>query len=1537
MAKADKNRQPGKQAGPRNDIFKQTNPDSGRPDFSGKVGLSSVLLRFASRHNHYNHLSPFLRQHLQAFNRSLPVYQILRRYSFSNEARESNPLTWRLKPRPQPPEKNRGRKQALFESNYYDSDSGSASQFPGEESYEPLYNQVEPEWEAEYEELDYSLAPASTELERAPENFESLPNRIYFVPPALRGITSYSEREADQAQDVQNRPPSPQSTRTGDSANNEGLPGQAIEREIQPTRKLNSNPPAMFNALARFSAPLAPEKAGQLNPSVSNPVIGEGLQETAFSPASPSHQSLFGLLTNLPDEQANRPGSYPALERSFSQNRQTPPVNQPEQKPQSSINRSREEVVAFEPAGYEAPVTSAEALATFTPPALRNPAGTNLPVLESFSYAPLTSASEAHLFAEQASPVENQTGPVERVLRQKEAGPATAAPVEGQPASSEGRKDDAGSSIGSRQYEEIIPAEIQPALAQPYSNLPGFKEIEAFAPVDFSGSDSPAKAAGQSSPDNIQRSFYVPAETGRAEVFSTVSTFTGFTGNLATQGSLSNPASFTALGRALQRSLAPGFAQSESQHEAGYEAQTYSPVWRQLATRQSPKANQTDIFPGATAKSLPENQIEAATVANRAEQINYRQLQPESSVEQQALPNPIANFRAAFNEADLASGQAERTLDSSAGNFATILDGSLAFSLPQAANPVIAPALSQSQQVLARYFLPESSVEVSESIQPLPGISSIGSSYVNLNSTDGYARAISGNSQEFNLERGLHVFATKQPSRQPATQNNEVNRTFNAKASAETLTPASATAITNGPILQNQANTFASVDFEQAAPLTPGILPQTSTSDLNRYAGENALQRAINTAIEQYRFEALTAETQTAPDTIYRRLAQPQNRLKQNQAASLEQVQAEQAQLERESLLPSGGNQTDSLEPSEQLKAPPMIAPLQRAVARMATTENTAGQLASASLIEGTEPAALQYVLPPLVRNKAGKQPPVPVELARAARQTEEETFVPGLPLPPTVARSVMEPLEETYPVLPRTLLRSQDNPAQTTQSGNLTEATSFERTASAAYNQAASLSPAEFSAARFTALDWATELPSFQHNIPTITHRSKPESRSVVGQEVIPAPAHKPELVDRLPGKINPVQAQADRTEKTLLRTQQAEETLAGEEAAFSPAEPNSVRNLENNRVAELEGMAADVVAGDTKPADSWTNNLPRTVQRLATRPATVPQTSASKTTGTNSSSTIAGTSTNSPTSNNASDFEIENRFAAPLEPSIGVIGAVQPMLELPVQRKANHAESAHAPETNRPSLTFALDMILRTAVGNPLESSVKSKMGNVFARNFENVRVHTDERSAEYASKMGAEAFTVGSNIFFAPGRYQPHQTEGQALIGHELTHVIQQASLPSLGGGRIPETSSEGQALEHEAIHNERLLMRHLENTQPENQLKPAIETGIARLSDESLQRQTGGVVERSHEPLNSVHLQPAPPTRSEPASFGTTVQRVIDSPSGGDLPAPPQPFVQDEGNPNQQPDIQAIAREVYKLLKQQLLIERERGGYRGGSFF
>jgi hypothetical protein len=82
----------------------------------------------------------------------------------------------------------------------------------------------------------------------------------------------------------------------------------------------------------------------------------------------------------------------------------------------------------------------------------------------------------------------------------------------------------------------------------------------------------------------------------------------------------------------------------------------------------------------------------------------------------------------------------------------------------------------------------------------------------------------------------------------------------------------------------------------------------------------------------------------------------------------------------------------------------------------------------------------------------------------------------------------------------------------------------------------------------------------------------------------------------------------------------------------------------------------------------------------------------------------------------------------------------------------------------------------------GRPLDGAVRAEMEPRFGHSFSDVRVHADGRAAESARAVAADAYTVGSSVVFAAGRYAPASAEGRRLIAHELAHVVQQRGAPA-----------------------------------------------------------------------------------------------------------------------------------------------------------
>jgi hypothetical protein len=81
----------------------------------------------------------------------------------------------------------------------------------------------------------------------------------------------------------------------------------------------------------------------------------------------------------------------------------------------------------------------------------------------------------------------------------------------------------------------------------------------------------------------------------------------------------------------------------------------------------------------------------------------------------------------------------------------------------------------------------------------------------------------------------------------------------------------------------------------------------------------------------------------------------------------------------------------------------------------------------------------------------------------------------------------------------------------------------------------------------------------------------------------------------------------------------------------------------------------------------------------------------------------------------------------------------------------------------------------------GSALDEDVRTDMEARMGQDFGDVRIHTGDAADASARSVSAHAYTVGSNIVFQRGAYDPGSTQGRTLLAHELTHVVQQRSGP------------------------------------------------------------------------------------------------------------------------------------------------------------
>lgn len=105
-------------------------------------------------------------------------------------------------------------------------------------------------------------------------------------------------------------------------------------------------------------------------------------------------------------------------------------------------------------------------------------------------------------------------------------------------------------------------------------------------------------------------------------------------------------------------------------------------------------------------------------------------------------------------------------------------------------------------------------------------------------------------------------------------------------------------------------------------------------------------------------------------------------------------------------------------------------------------------------------------------------------------------------------------------------------------------------------------------------------------------------------------------------------------------------------------------------------------------------------------------------------------------------------------------------------LQRRATQS----ATESTAPPV---VNQVLSSGNGQPLDAATRAFMEPRFGTDFNQVRVHTGGQAAESAQSVSALAYTVGSDVVFGNGQYRPETSEGQKLLAHELTHVVQQGT--------------------------------------------------------------------------------------------------------------------------------------------------------------
>jgi hypothetical protein len=123
----------------------------------------------------------------------------------------------------------------------------------------------------------------------------------------------------------------------------------------------------------------------------------------------------------------------------------------------------------------------------------------------------------------------------------------------------------------------------------------------------------------------------------------------------------------------------------------------------------------------------------------------------------------------------------------------------------------------------------------------------------------------------------------------------------------------------------------------------------------------------------------------------------------------------------------------------------------------------------------------------------------------------------------------------------------------------------------------------------------------------------------------------------------------------------------------------------------------------------------------------------------------------------------------------------------EEPVQTKAAEGDAFGVPDAVEGRINEA------RATGQQLPRDVASTFEPHLQHGLGEVHIHTDSEADDLSRQLGARAFTSGSDVFFRSGEYSPDSDEGKKLLGHELTHVVQQGAAIAMQAAETEEAAT------------------------------------------------------------------------------------------------------------------------------------------------
>ena len=276
------------------------------------------------------------------------------------------------------------------------------------------------------------------------------------------------------------------------------------------------------------------------------------------------------------------------------------------------------------------------------------------------------------------------------------------------------------------------------------------------------------------------------------------------------------------------------------------------------------------------------------------------------------------------------------------------------------------------------------------------------------------------------------------------------------------------------------------------------------------------------------------------------------------------------------------------------------------------------------------------------------------------------------------------------------------------------------------------------------------------------------------------------------------------------------------------------------------------------------------------------------------------------------ATQADRPERAAGPVEPDWPLFGVLRQLESAPpsVQDSTalRHLRRIWPDATFQSAACEAFRATSRLGPGAQLEPELRQRMETHLGQDLGDVRLHT----SPLVQTLRAEAFTSGRNIVFAPGKLQPTQAKGLALLAHELTHLGQPLAFkPESGTGALPEDQTE-----HSARQQEAQILQIVEQGWPE-QRGPEYQ----RRAPAASQARPGQAIQRAVQ-IDEVQVSAQPQEQSGGAPAAGQAASSGGSNPGGQAASPAA------GGAVPPANLDAMARQVYNILKDRLRAERSR---------